>query len=108
MNKYQELKQSLKDLAVSIRKAKAAYKQCQRDHGCEGYWDGDPRNGGKWINFGSTLRNLKKEYRHKHIAYSLIRGVPRDLIEHPAENNQPDENLIREILQEYENVHTCA
>jgi hypothetical protein len=37
MTKYQMLRQSLKELAESIRKTKAAYKQCQREHqGCDG------------------------------------------------------------------------
>jgi hypothetical protein len=109
MTKLLILKQSLKELADSIRKSKAAYKQCQREHnGCDGYWEGVPGYG-KWIGgYTSILGKLKKEFRHKHIAYCLLRGRSRDEIEHPAEDNKPDENLIQEILHEYEDVYTCA
>jgi hypothetical protein len=108
MTKLLELKQNLKQLADSIRKSKAAYKQCQREHnGCDGYWD--KTTPWKWIGgYTSILSKLKKEFRHKHIAYCLLRGVPRDVIEHPAEDNKPDENLIREIIHAYTDADVCV
>jgi len=110
MTKYLTLKQNLKEIAETIRKAKVDCKQFQRDHhGCDGAWEGDPRNGGKWVgNHYSIISKLKHEFRHKHIAICLLRGVPRDVIEHPAENNKPDENLIKEIYDAYIEKDVCV
>jgi hypothetical protein len=106
MTKYQQLRQNLKELAEAIRKAKSDHKQCQRDHGCDGYWEGEPGKS-KWISRGFPFK-LKHEFRHKHIAYCLLRGRTRDEIEHPADDNKPDENLIREIYDAYTEENVCV
>ena len=111
MRKILILKQNLKELAESIRKSKVDCKQCQKEHnGCDGYWIGDPEYDGKWVGgYYSEIKRLKYEFRHKHIAYCLIRGRKRDEIEHPAKNNQPSESYIKEIQHEYtEDVRACA
>ena len=43
------------------------------------------------------VRNLKMEYRCRHIALCLLRGTPREKIETPAEFNQPVEPLVKAI-----------
>jgi hypothetical protein len=91
MTKLGMLKQNLKELAVKIRKAKVDCKEFQREN--RG-WDGP--QGFFW-----EIIKLKKEFRHKHIAYCIIRGRDRNEIEVPAKDNQPDEILIKEILREY-------
>jgi hypothetical protein len=103
MKKILILKQNLKELAGSIRKSKVDCKQCQREHqGHDGYWEGQPGNGGKWVGgYYNKIDSLKYEFRHKHIAYCLIRGRTRDEIERPAEDNQPCESYIKEIQNAY-------
>jgi hypothetical protein len=91
MTKLGMLRQTLKELAAKIHKTKAECKEFQRKNGG---WDGP--KGYLW-----NIVCLKKEFRHKHIAYCILRGRDRNVIETPAENNQPDETLIKEILREY-------
>lgn len=106
MKKILVLKNELKVLAEQIRQKKADYKTCQKEHhGCDGYYDGEPRYG-KWIGgFCFIISKLKYEFRHKHIAYCLLRGRVINEIETPAENNKPNELYIKEIFNAYtENV----
>jgi hypothetical protein len=101
MRKIQELKQNLKALAESIHQSKNDCKAYQKTHqGCDGGWTGEPGNS-KWHSYYSDINNLKYEFRHKHIAYCLIRGRTRDEIEHPAKDNQPCESYIKEIQDAY-------
>lgn len=87
--KYKELKIILKNLAKEIRKNKESLKNYQRKN----YGDGG--------NYYRTLYTYQYEFRHKHIAYCVLRGTPRDKIEKPGEGNEPSENFIKEIIEEY-------
>lgn len=89
MRKTQELKKTLKALAESIRQSKNFCKEYQKTH--QGRDDG----------LYSDINSLKYEFRHKHIAYCLIRGRTRDEIERPAKDNQPCESYIKEIRDAY-------
>lgn len=55
------------------------------------------------------LPSLRNSYRIQHIAYCEIRGVPRDRIEKPRDNNKPDDQAIKKIkdqwLQELNEFH---
>jgi hypothetical protein len=44
------------------------------------------------------------EYRHKHIFMSLQRGKKREQIERPRQGNEPDENYIKKLVEQYETV----
>jgi hypothetical protein len=109
MRKILVLKNELKELAENIRKAKSDCKAFQREHGgSDGDWAGKPGES-PWISHYSIISKLKHEFRHKHIAYCLLRGRTLDEIEHPAEVNKPDQTLIQEILHAYtENVCVSA
>jgi len=56
---------------------------------------------------GWDLYKMKREFRHKHIAYCEVRGRTREEIEKPGDNNLADEKYIQEIkdklLKELEN-----
>lgn len=98
MSKVKELKQILKALAEKIRETKIALKEHQRKNAG---WDGG---------FYLDVHKLAWEFRHKHIAYCLLRGRTRDEIERPGDDNLPDETLIQEAFDAYrtENVRACA
>lgn len=98
----QVLKSELKSIVEKIKTAKISLIEYQRQNG--GY------DGG----FYFTLYKLKYEYRHKHITYCLMKGRSYDVIERPAENNKPDMQYIKELMDIYEsektteNVYSCA
>ena len=74
-----EMKNWLKEAAITIHIMKADYKDYQR---------------GKLEDFRWEEVN-PWEYRNRHIAYSEMRGKTRDQIEKPAEDNLPSERLIK-------------
>ena len=83
---YLNLKQELKDLAQQIRKTRFQYKEAQRNNLI--------RVANKLLR---QLLELSYNARHKHIAYSELRGRTRDQIERPREGNKPNERLIQKI-----------
>ena len=85
--KLYALKQLLKSEATELRLLKIEHKETQRS------------SGGSGIEI--TLHQAQRSYRHKHIAYCLLRGREYGQIEHPAKGNEPDWNLIREVQNEY-------
>lgn len=93
--KMRELKEELKELAVQIRKEKAECKEYQKGHGGKSYFE---------------FRVTANTYRHKHIAYCLLRGRTMEQIESKnRENNKPNAYEIdkyMEIYHEEETVHT--
>lgn len=95
--KYQKFKSELKGLAKEIRERRAKTKQYQREHGgCHPHrW-----NCKNWEDYEYT--NKQWEYRHKHIAYCLLRGRTYEQIEKPKEGNEPDMDYITTIMKEKE------
>lgn len=91
--KLKELKEELKTIAKNIRKLKEDIKAGQKARTYMGMSQ-------------SMLLRMKSEYRHKHIAYSLIRGKTMEQIEkktNPWPFTQPlDLNLIKIIREKYE------
>ena len=83
-----ELKEYLKTLAKDIKANKIIFKDKQR-------------NGKDYWAEGSLIYKQKRDFRCMHIAYCLLRGTERDKIESPAENNQPNEVLIRRTYDAY-------
>lgn len=92
-------KNELKQLASQIRINKKNLKETQKSNKYAGE-----------LQFKSKLERW--QYRHKHIAYCLMRGTKYEQIEPKcAENNKPDQELIRSWINEYsrtENVCTGA
>ena len=89
-NKLQELKIELKSLAVKIRELKKQMKAYQRENGgCHGV-------------IGYMLYMLQREYRHKHIAYCLLRGRTMEQIEKKNRyGNAPDQKQIKILMEKY-------
>ena len=91
------LKGYIKNQANIIKSTKQKLKEYQRDHG--GY------DGG----FFKEIKNLAWDYRHHHIAYSLIKGTFYENIENPRENNKPDMDFVQEIANAYKTTkNVCA
>ena len=90
MNKYQQLRSELKDLAKRIRHNRMALKEYQRSH----Y--------GNHGALGIVLNKLRWEYRHKHIAYCLMRGRTIEQIEGKTrDDNRRDDELISKYCEDY-------
>jgi len=86
----QELKQSIKELAEKIINTKILFKDHQRD--CGG-------SAGKYY---SILWTYQRDYRHRLIAYSMMRGRTYEEIERTCkEGNEPNFDLIERIKNEY-------
>jgi hypothetical protein len=83
MHPMTQKKEKLKEMAKEIRELKSS------------------RKGGKSIEVLSDISykiwRLKREYRHEHIAYCLVRGRSYGQIECPRENNRPDFKLIDKL-----------
>jgi len=97
------LKLELKELALELKTNKSNTKDLQRNN---------DYNAGS-LQYKSL--GLKREFRHKHIAYCLLRGRRYEEIERNCgSNNKPDFDTIREICDAYEtkkaseDVRTCA
>lgn len=60
----------------------------------------------------SNLWSMRNEFRHRHIAWCLIRGKDMEMIEKPAIDNPPNSKLIDKYKEEYserfEALRDCA
>jgi len=90
-----ELKNWLKSAGIEIRILKNTHKDNQRNHKFN-------------IHTLYDLNSLQREYRHKHIAYSELRGKTRDQIEKPRQGNEPSESLIQKFKDEYREEETIC
>ena len=87
--KYPELKAELKELAKEIKELK--YK---RDH----WWEfGNDQSEFMWQAFKTA-----REFRHKHIAYCMMRGRSYEEIEQPREDNKPDMVHVQLLMEKYD------
>jgi len=82
------LKNELKSLGKDIAELKTELKATQRANKYAG-------------TLQNKLRYLKHDFRHKHIAYCLMRGVPLEMIENPRADNKPNLELVRSIIDEH-------
>jgi len=82
------LKTELKSLGKDITELKSEIKTHQRADKYAG-------------SLQNKLRYLKHDFRHKHIAYCLMRGVHLELIETPRADNKPNLDLVRSIMDEH-------
>lgn len=95
-----ELKQELKNLAVSLKEKKPAFRKMQSD--LSKHTEGEAPTENEVTMAMHHVWRAKYDYRHKHIVYCLIRGRTRDEIERPKESNMPDEDFIVNLLKQYE------
>lgn len=97
---FKTLKAELKIEASDLHNIKAETKKTQRENGSASA-----------CTLQYTILKMKRDYRHRHIAYSLMKGRTYEQIEPKcAENNKPDHELIQRIISEYNttNVRACA
>jgi len=91
MKNIHKLKKELKTKAQALRETKARLKEEQRNG-----------SGYKASTMQIGLLNLKRDYRHHHIAYCELRGRTREQIEkYCRHNNKPNENTIFSIKEQY-------
>jgi hypothetical protein len=83
------MKSELKTEAVGIRTAKSEFKDCQRKNPYGAYK-------AQW-----AKEEKQQDFRHKHIAYCLLRGTPYEKIENPREGNDPNWDAIEKFRKEY-------
>ncbi len=104
MHPYTKIKEEQKKRAKSIRNGKSVRKPHM--------WEKHPE-------FHADDRNLYRnsyEYRHWHIARCELKGLKREQIENPANNNLPNNKYIKDLkdqlkeeVTDYEkNVYNCA
>jgi len=109
MSKIKQFKQELKILAAQLKDSKIQFKDCQRkdDYYFVKYKEWAEANKlSKYFNFPVHLAD---NYRHKHIAYCLLRGRTYEQIENKVrEGNEPDFTKIEKIMQEYREVEAVS
>ena len=100
-------KEWLKQTAIEIRKTKEEWKHNQRTYDFtfprwnDPKWEEKLRERSKMYAPAGKLWRLSREYRHRHIAYSLVRGSTYYQIERTVrDGNEPDMKLVTKILEE--------
>ena len=96
--KYPQLKAELKTLAKEIKELKL-----RRDN----WWDFKHELPDYYQNqvqsvFMCRANRKSREFRHKHIAYCLLRGRSYEEFEQPREDNKPDMIYVQMVMEEYE------
>jgi hypothetical protein len=115
---YLNLKTNLKSLSQEIKKLKILHKEIQRSYSLhvpvlENITMQDSKKiveqwkaKNTYCNLVDKSRNevesMKKEIRHKHIVYSLIRSKQYEQIEQKVrEGNEPNWSYIEELKKQY-------
>lgn len=103
MHPYTKLKEEQKTRAESIRNGKSVRKPHM--------WEEHPE---RHADANKLYRN-RYDFRHWHIARCELKGLKREQIERPAEDNKPNKDYIeklkdqiREEVADYEDVRNCA
>ena len=90
MKNIQLLKAYLKDTAAQIKESTKQLKKYQKEE--------------QYTIYSGLQRRipiLQYDYRHHHIAYCELRGIPRDRIEKPKDKHLPNESYIAQIKEKY-------
>ena len=83
-------KESQKNLATKIRDTKYGIKDAQRNLNCSKHYTLD-----------YSVQNLKREFRHHHIAICLLKGRTYEQVENKcADDNKPDFDYIEKIQKQ--------
>lgn len=91
--KYPELKSELKKLAKEIR----SFKACRKE---------DKRTVPLW-KIQDQIDWRKDEFRHKHIAYCMLRGTKYEAIERYCEVS-PDFDRVKKVMEKHEPKTICV
>ena len=92
------LKAELKLMAADLRADKTEIKKTQKENGS-----------GSAAILQWKLLGAKYSYRHRHIAYSMLKGKTYEQIEPKCrENNKPNQEHIQGILDAYRTTDVCA
>jgi hypothetical protein len=88
MKKTNPVKEEQKQLAQNLKQAKLEFKDKQRNHTVtyKDHWN---------------LAKLQSDFRHRHIAYCLIKGRSYEQIEQPKEGNEPDFQTVDRYQVEF-------
>jgi hypothetical protein len=82
----------LKGLSTQIRELKREFKELEKKR--------EPREPKR-----REVKKAKYEFRHEHIAYCIARGRTYEQIEQKVrEDNEPNQDYIRELLETYPTV----
>lgn len=93
---YLTLKQEQKVLATDLHNQKHEISKTQKEGKVAGLLQ-------------CNLIYMKRDYRYKHIAYSLIRGRTYEQIETKCrKGNEPDQKTIQRIIDEYAHKDVCV
>lgn len=93
-----ELKTIQKSFALEIKELKNKIKSTQKERGS-----------GAAGREQADVIVQKSDYRHRHIAYCLLRGRKYEEIENRCrEGNEPNWTIIQEIKDEYAAKDVCA
>jgi hypothetical protein len=84
-----QIKEEQKEMAKDIRKKKSQRKQ--HEYG--------------WV---PGLFEMRRDYRHRHIAYCLLRGTPYERIENPSKYNKPNMDIVKSIMEHWTEEKTAA
>ena len=91
-------KKGIKFLAVLIKKKKLGKEITQEEDDLFYKLFGKKRpRYAEWL-----VEWLQDEFRHYHIAASILRGRTREQIEKPRENNLPNEKRIQQLVEKGE------
>ena len=86
-----EIKNKLKTEAKQLSELKAEIKQLMKS--------GSYAGSEQW-----NLISFKRHWRHRHIAYCLMKGTAIEKIEnHVREDNEPNQKLIDKYREEFTN-----
>lgn len=104
--KIKEFKSELKVLASKIRTAKHTFKEGQRANDSTQYKDWCIANDHVYMygtsKYPKDLSELSYTFRHRHIAYCLLRGKAYEQIENKVtEGNEPNWALIETIMDQF-------
>ena len=98
MRPLQKIKEDLKNLAHNIRVIRRASRLAQSTG--QPYVSPELKPCETKVTW---LERMSWDFRHRHVAYCVLRGTPREAIENPATlRNPPDEKLIEKYLAQYQ------
>jgi hypothetical protein len=102
--KLQSVKEDLKTLAEEIKQIKPLVKKYMSriDKEKKDYWKKEDKEFfEEYWKAGSKLSSMKFQFRHKLIAYSMVKGKSYEEIERNVrEDNKPNWSFIRGIQDE--------
>ena len=93
----------LKGLSHQLRQYKQELRQFHKDFREMSFNEANEKHKNRWsYQIERDIKKAKYEFRHEHIAYCLARGRSYEQVEQKVrENNEPDEEYIRELLESY-------